>query len=72
MGDEVLARAAYLALKPEAERSPSDRFSVGVGLEGDVLVIRVVARDTSSLRAALNSYLSWLKAIKDVGAVVAP
>jgi KEOPS complex subunit Pcc1 len=35
------------------------RSQVAVGFEGDALVLRVEARDTSALRAALNSYLRW-------------
>jgi len=60
-----LAEAALKALRPEAERPPSDRFSVSLRLEGTVLVVEVAARDTSSLRAALNSYISWLRALMD-------
>lgn len=35
------------------------RCRVAVGLEGDQLVLRMEARDTAALRAALNSYLRW-------------
>ncbi len=35
------------------------RSWMAAGLEGDALVLRVEARDTSALRAALNSYLRW-------------
>jgi len=61
-----LAQAALRALKPEAERPPTGRFEAEVGLEGSTLVVRIRARDTSSLRAALNSYLSWVRAVRDV------
>ena len=62
---QELAMAALSALAPEAERPPTDRFSTSLWLEGSTLVLRVVARDTSSLRAALNAYVSWVRAIRD-------
>lgn len=65
MPSEALAEAALKALRPEAERPPSDRFEAEVWLEGNTLCLRIRARDTSSLRAAFNSFFSWLKALGD-------
>ena len=62
---EELAKAALVALAPEAERPPTDRFSVSLELQGRVLVLKVIARDTASLRAAVNAYMSWVKALRD-------
>ena len=64
--DEELARAALSALRPEAERPPTGRFKTELWLEGRTLVITIRAGDLSSLRAGLNAYLSWLKAIEEV------
>ena len=58
--DSVLA-----ALTPEASAPPSDRFRVSVEVDGEELVLRISARDTASLRAALNSYLRWIGAVRD-------
>jgi len=65
LADEALARAALEALRPEAERPASGRFEARVWLEDSVLCLAIRARDTSSLRAALNSFLSWLRALRD-------
>ncbi len=68
--DARVAEAALKALGPEAERFPTGRFSARISLEGRALVIRIRARDTSSLRAAINSFMSWVKAIRDACASV--
>lgn len=46
------------SLRPEASR-PLPRTRVSIRAEEDELRLEVVARDTSALRAALNSYLRW-------------
>ena len=48
------------SLSPETTRE-MPRTKVDVRRERDALVIEVQAEDVSSLRAALNSYLRWLK-----------
>lgn len=42
------------------------RSRVSVGIEGEALVLRVEARDTPALRAALNSYLRWAALAQEV------
>ena len=64
--DARIAEAILRALMPEAERPPTERFSASVALDGQVLVVHIRARDTSSLRAAINSFMSWAKAMTDV------
>ena len=65
LGDVRLAEAFYKALCPEAEEPPTGRIEVRVELQGSTLVIRLMASDTAALRAGLNSYLSWLKAMEN-------
>ncbi len=59
-------RSDFLAktLKPETVRS-IPRTSVEVDVEGDELVVNVMAEDVNALRAALNSYLRWIKLALD-------
>jgi tRNA threonylcarbamoyladenosine modification (KEOPS) complex Pcc1 subunit len=45
------------ALKPEIETSTTPRSKVDLKAEGHSLVLEFEATDTSSLRAAMNSYL---------------
>jgi len=63
--DPRLAEAALRALKPEAEKPATGRFRAEVRLEGEVLVVHIEAKDTSALRAALNSFVSWIQALTD-------
>ena len=59
-------RSEFLAktLKPETVRS-IPRTSVDVDVEDGELVIRVMAEDVNALRAALNSYIRWIKLALD-------
>ena len=45
------------ALKPETETSSTSRSKVDIFPEGKTLVLDFRAKDTSALRAAINSYL---------------
>ena len=67
-----IAEAVLRALRPEAERPPTGRFSASVALEGSTLMICIRARDTSSLRAAINSFMSWARAVVSVCRSLSP
>jgi KEOPS complex subunit Pcc1 len=45
------------SLKPEIETSTTRRSNFQMATDGQTLVLDFVAKDTSALRAALNSYL---------------
>lgn len=45
------------ALKPEIETASSSRSKVQMESEGKSLVINFMTKDTSALRASMNSYL---------------
>jgi tRNA threonylcarbamoyladenosine modification (KEOPS) complex Pcc1 subunit len=45
------------ALKPETETSTTNRSKVDMKTENQTLILDFRARDTSALRAAMNSYL---------------
>jgi len=53
------------ALGPETRISPTSRSRVHVEGEENRLTLIFEARDTSALRAALNSYLRWIVVIND-------
>jgi len=48
------------ALQPEAKRSITMRSKTSLKENGKFLVLKVEARDTTALRAALNAYLRWI------------
>ena len=54
------------ALKPETEMHPSTRRSrVKVSSKQNSLILNFEAKDTSALRASINSYLRWIMLIND-------
>ena len=56
--------ALYRALLPESGKAK--RFESSVELDEGRIVIRILARDPTALRAALTSYLRLLSLIHDV------
>jgi len=58
------------ALKPETEKSLTSRSKVQIGGEGKVLTLIFEARDTSALRAVINSYLRWIALVNDTWSVI--
>ena len=54
------------ALKPEINSSPSERATVELSLKDKILDVNIKASDTTSLRAAVNSYLRWIMLSVDV------
>lgn len=54
------------ALKPETKTPPTRRSKVQMKGEGNSLTLNFKARDTSALRAAVNSYLRWILLTKTV------
>jgi tRNA threonylcarbamoyladenosine modification (KEOPS) complex Pcc1 subunit len=53
------------ALSPEAAKAASLRSHVRLGSADDVLTLEVQAKDTSALRAIVNSYLHWILLVSD-------
>jgi tRNA threonylcarbamoyladenosine modification (KEOPS) complex Pcc1 subunit len=48
------------ALQPEANRPVNLRTKAVLERDGDFAVLKVEAKDTIALRAALNAYLRWI------------
>jgi tRNA threonylcarbamoyladenosine modification (KEOPS) complex Pcc1 subunit len=48
------------ALAPESNRPVTMRAKAVLEREGNFLVLKVEAKDTVALRAALNAYLRWI------------
>lgn len=63
ISDSNLFRALYSALKPESERAPTERSTVKIIKETNFIIINISTNDLTSLRASINSYFKWLKAI---------
>jgi tRNA threonylcarbamoyladenosine modification (KEOPS) complex Pcc1 subunit len=57
--------AIYEALEVETHTRLAGRSEVKVNREGRTLTLVFEAKDTSALRAALNSYLYWILLTKN-------
>jgi tRNA threonylcarbamoyladenosine modification (KEOPS) complex Pcc1 subunit len=53
------------ALAPEAARPTTSRSHVKTSSADNILTLEFKARDTSSLRAVVNSYLHWILLVMD-------
>jgi len=58
--------AVFEALKPETRSAVTRRSRVKVKREDETLMLIFEAKDTSALRAALSSYLHWVRLTRDV------
>jgi tRNA threonylcarbamoyladenosine modification (KEOPS) complex Pcc1 subunit len=57
--------AIFRALEPETRVKLASRSKVEIKRQDDYLVLVFEAKDTSALRAAVNSYLRWIRLMKD-------
>ena len=57
LSSEKQLKAVLEALKPETETSTTSRSKVEMKTENQTLILDFRAKDTSALRAAMNSYL---------------
>ena len=64
--------AIYKALKPETATPPTERSKASIRINNneDKIIIEIYSRDFTSIRAAMNSYIRWIKSIIDTINVV--
>lgn len=60
------AKAVYSSLKPEELLPDSARCRASITRRKNVLCLEIDAKDTATLRAALNSFLRWAIVARDV------
>jgi len=56
----------FKALEPEVKKPTTMRSRTSLEKDGTFLVLKVEARDTVALRAALNAYLRWINSMMNV------
>jgi len=56
----------FNALKPEVDKPATMRSKAVLEKEGTFLILKVEAKDTVALRAALNAYLRWINSTANV------
>ncbi len=62
----TVAEVAVPAISPEANRE-LPRTSTSISYTDDGALIHIEAKDTTALRAAINSYLECIRVIEDIG-----
>ena len=62
------AGAIASSLMPEAGRELS-RTTVGISRSGDEVLVSIDAKDTTAMRAALNSYLGCVRITEDISKI---
>mgnify|MGYP000176752462 CR=1 FL=1 len=61
--DSKITKTLYRTLLPEIMSAPTFKTKVNIVFLEQKIKITIEADTTSSLRAALNSYLSWISSI---------
>lgn len=62
--DSSILESVFKALYPETIRLISRRVSVTLEKTEGAIVLKFNAKDSTALRAALNSYLRWFSTVK--------
>jgi len=65
LASEGRAKIVMKALRPETQNSPTRRSEVEIGLDGRKILLHFKAKDTTALRASINSYTRWVKLIEN-------
>ncbi len=58
------------ALNPEIVTAPIDKYAVSISIKDNIICMDFEASTTQNLRSAVNSYLRWVIAIKNVYRVI--
>ena len=61
--DPNASGAIYHALIPESKKAPTERSISKISRKNNTIIIHISTHDLTSLRASINSYFKWLKAI---------
>ena len=56
----------FRALEPEVKKPATSRSKANLERNGTFLILKVEARDTVALRAALNAYLRWINSTTNI------
>jgi len=56
----------FKALEPEVKKPPTMRSRAFLEKNNSVLILKIEAKDTVALRAAVNAYLIWIDSMSKV------
>ena len=60
------AQVIFEALMPELHSAPSDKADAKLEIEKNKVLVTISAEDASAFRAAINTYLRWIKVSKSL------
>lgn len=60
------AETTYRAIYPETRVVLRYRTKISISRDGMYIVLTFEAKDVTALRASINSYLSWIMALKNI------
>ena len=63
---EEFAKTIFTSIKPEEADIPSKRTNITLSLNGRKIYLLINAKDTTALRAAMNSYLRLIKVAQNI------
>ncbi|MHA1506690.1 MAG: KEOPS complex subunit Pcc1 [Candidatus Asgardarchaeia archaeon] len=66
MENKEICDVAYKALLPETRSRVTERSKASIKKLGAKIFLTIRAKDTTALRAAMNSYLRFLKVVIDL------
>ncbi|MBA7529340.1 hypothetical protein ES705_21536 [subsurface metagenome] len=58
--NRLVSKLLFDALNIETTYNPNDRASVRLSTEDEQLILIIIAQDSVSARAAMNSYMRWI------------
>ncbi len=64
------ANGIFKALSPEIVSTPIDKYVVSISVKDNIICMDFEASTTQNLRSAINTYLRWVIAIKNVYRVI--
>ncbi|MHA1596991.1 MAG: KEOPS complex subunit Pcc1 [Candidatus Asgardarchaeia archaeon] len=64
--DEEMCEVIYRTLLPETRSKVTERSKASIRRLGAKIFLTIRAKDTTALRAAMNSYLRFLKVVIDL------
>jgi len=70
MKSEKQLEIVFKALEPEIKTPPTMRSQAFLEKENSFLILKIEAKDTVALRAAVNAYLRWINSMISVLEVV--
>ncbi len=69
LDSEEEAMCIYQSIKPELDATPSDRATVALNPRGEKLLLSIEAREAAPFRAAVLTYLRWIRTAKEIGRI---